>query len=417
MNSLVVISSYPKQKSIHGKTTVGVASYAKNTLLAIKHVAPKTTDIKVLAEKLSDDNTHTHQGIEVKRIWKRGTLSIFPRLLKEIVKNHAKTKTVVVEFELSMFGSMFNLLPFPLFLLILRAMGKKIVFVNHQVIPNITEVGPHINVSDHSLSSIIYNLGLRFFYTGILLISSKVIVFEDLLKNRLSEFGSTRKIKVIPHGVEVFNHLPTKTTARKKLGLSRSDFVIVSFGYLAWYKGTDWLIYAMSELKKTTRGKKPKLILAGGPNPNHNDKKYYTQYIEGIQRAAITNGFTITGFVEQKDIPLYYQAADILVFPYRTFMSASGPLSMAFSFKKPFLLSSPLKGVLAQDDIQKQLGSLRLSENTIVFKPNIQSFKKAIYNFRSKKQIQKKLTTLSSRLSQERNWNVVGHAYYEEIFN
>lgn len=296
-------------------------------------------------------------------------------------------------------------------------MRKKIVFINHQVIPNINEIGPHINISDHSFTSISMNFGLRLFYTSILALSSKIIVFEDVLKSRFAAFGNTRKIKVIPHGVESFNKLPTKSQSRKTLSIPKSEFVIVCFGYIAWYKGTDWLINAMSEFQKNTRGKKIKLIVAGGPNPYHMNKNYYSNYIENLSREAKKNGVTITGFVPQSSIPLYYQAADVIILPYRTFMSASGPLSIAFSFKKPFLLALPLKGVLSQSDIHNLMGDLRISQNSLLFKPTTQDFKRVLFNLKNKKQLTKKIQLLSSRLSQMRNWDVVGARYYEELIN
>lgn len=417
MNSLLVISSYPHKKTVHGRTTVGVASYAKNTFLAIKNIAPKSTKITILAEKLKDDKDHSHQGIEVKRIWSRESLLAFPKIIKEIVKNYQNTKTVVVELELAMFGSLVYLLPLPLFLLTLRILRKKVILVNHQVLPTIEEIAPHINIEGQSFKAMFLSVGLKIFYTLMMLLSHKVIVFEEVLKQKLSHFGNSKKISVIPHGVENFESKLSKVAARKKLGIKRQEFVVVSFGYLAWYKGTDWLVHTIAEIKKSKRnlGKNITLILAGGPNPNHLDKEYYSKYLASITKEAEKNGIQITGFVPQVNIPTYYKAADVIVLPYRTYMSSSGPLSMAFSFKKPFLLANNLSGVLHQKDVQELLHEYKIPEQSIIFKEDL-DLVKALDKIRKNANLRNRLAKLSAGLAKKRDWKLVGRSYYDEIF-
>ncbi len=418
MNKALVLTSYPKKRTIHGKTTVGVASYAKNTLLAIKKNAYKKVGLTVLAEELSDDTGYTHDGIEVKRIWRRDSFRTFPRLILEIVKHHRDEKTLVIEFELAMFGAIIYLLPFPLFLLIIRLLGKKVIFVSHQVVPSVGEIAPHINVERHSLKAQVFNLGLALFYKSVLLLSNKVIVFEEGLKQKLSSYGDTKKIIVIPHGVEHFNNTITPASARKRLNIKSNQFVVVSFGYLAWYKGTDWLIHAISEIKNTKKklSKDITLILAGGPNPNHSDKAYYQRYLKNLTKEAELNGITITGFVPQNDIPLYYKAADVIVFPYRTYMSASGPLSIAFSFKKPFLLAQSLSGVLHQKDVQETLDQLKINETTLLFKDAGSELADILTKIKKNTKLRAKLSKLSSELAKKRDWSLIGRSYYEELF-
>jgi len=417
MEKLLVISSYPEKNLTHGKATVGVASYAKNTLNAIKDIAGKKTDIIVLAEKLQNDKNHTQNGVKVKRIWKRGTFNIFPVLLKTILTHHKDTKHVLVELELAMFGSLLYLLPLPAFLLILRLFGKNVIVVCHQVIPNITQIGPHININGESLKTTFINIAIRGFYFALLLLSSKIIVFEDALKTKLSKFGSPKKIKVISHGVETFTNIPTKSAARKRLGIRKDEFVAVSFGYIAWYKGSDWIVNAISEINNKSRGRKVSLILAGGENPNHLDKKYYIKYLRTLTQKASENNIRITGYVPQKDIAYYYQAADVILFPYKTFMSASGPLSLALSFSKPFLISPRLKPALSTKDIQNGLRIRKLSEDEISFKDFNGDFSKKIKRINKDIRLRKKLSLLSSDIQKERRWSTIGGKYYEEIFN
>lgn len=421
---ITIITSFPPKGAIHGEDLAGIASYAKNTVRSISRLVlgGKKLSLNVLAEQLNGEENYIEGNIRVKRVWKRNSLTSFPLIFKEIFKNHKNAKTILFEFDLSMFGGLIFLFPFPLFLVALKLLNKKIIFVLHQVVPNMEEVTPHVNLSHKSFNTSLLNGLLSLFYSFLLLLSSKIIVFEEDLRVRLTESAFKKqkgKIVVIPHGVEEFKRIPTKERARKKLGLPRGAFVILSFGFLAWYKGTDWLIHAIDEVKTKRRLKSRdiQLVLAGGPNPNHEDKEYYQKYIKGIIRECRKAGFTLTGFVPEKDIPLYFKACDLVVLPYRTFMSSSGPLSITFSFKKPFLLSPKLRGVLSSSDIKELLRTLNLKEEDLVFQDFEEDFERKILKLRRHPKLLSKMVKLATGLGQKRSWDVIGKKYYEELLN
>lgn len=420
--TILAITSFPPKGRIHADYAVGVASYAKNTLRAIQHATQSKgkLSLAVIAERLDGGQDYTEGKIKVKRVWERSSFTAFPRMLNEIFKNYKNTKTILFEFELSMFGGFIYLLPLPIFLLALKLLNKKIIFVCHQVVSDMGEIAPHINLDQKSFKTGILNGLLKLFYSFILLITSRVIVFEEDLKDRLSQFGNSRKIVVIPHGVQEFRRIPNKEDSRKKLGIGRNAFVILSFGFLAWYKGTDWLIHAINHVKKNKKLKSEniQLVLAGGPNPNHEDKEYYRRYIKNIMNECQRNGIILTGFVEERDIPAYFKACDLVVLPYRTFMSSSGPLSIAFSFKKPFLLSPPLRGILESEDIQSVLSDLRLREEDLLFHDFFgQDFEKKLIKLTRSATLRRRLTRFSSEAKKARSWEVIGKKYYEELIN
>ncbi len=421
IEKILAITSFPPRGRIHSDKVVGIASYAKNTLTSIgKTIAPaKKVHFEVMAEKLTDETNYKEGKINVKRVWSRNNFGIFPNLILEILKNQRDTKTILIEFELSMFGTLPYLLPFPLFLLFLKLLGKKIIFVCHQVIPDMQEIAPHMNLSHNTFKTELMNWAIGMFYTYVLLVCTKVIVFEEDLKERLTEFGSAWKIVVIPHGVEEFKNAPTREEARKKLKIKNSDFVVMSFGFLAWYKGTDWLIHAINSAKKkgSIPGHEIKLVLAGGPNPNHTDKEYYKRYIKGISKACSENGFILTGFVPERSIPLYFKAADLIVLPYRTFMSASGPLSITFSFNKPFLLSPKLAGVLESEDFKALLKRLKIKSEDLIFQNFNGDLAKKVNKLRRSPALRVKMASFSREARKMRSWDKIGQRYYEEIVN
>ena len=311
-----------------------------------------------------------------------------------------------------MFGNTFHILPFPLLLLILRLCGKKITIVNHQVIQDINELSGHINLKGKILPFLL-NFLITNFYRLMLLLSSKVVVFDEVLKTGLSAYGNKNKITVIPHGVENFSCKPlTKEEAKQRLKIPADDFVILAFGFIAWYKGTDWLI---NEFKKMNPNNKIKLIVAGGPNPNHLGKKYYKDYLDKIKTDCKKYNILLTGFVKEEDIPLYFQACDVAVLPYRTLMSASGPLSIALSFKKAFLVSDKLAGIFETGDIKQQLKSQGFDKNNLIFNFD-ESFMEKVEYLEKNSDVIKKLEELSGQLAKLRAWDRIGVYYYEEIF-
>jgi len=417
--NLLVITSYPPKSEVHGKGVVGIASYAKNTLTSL-FKQDKNLKISVLAEKLKKNEFHEYadDGISVARVWKRGSFLTFPILLKETLKRKNNSQKILIEFELSMFGGIFTLLPFPFFLFILKILGKKTHIVLHQVVMNMDEIGPHLNIAQKSLKASLYSYGMRFFYKLLILLSHEIIVFEEKLKDDLQKIGKNSKIAVIPHGVEVNQSTLSQSKARKELNIPESSFVIVVFGFLAWYKGSDFIVQTIADLKKSeSKLKNIHLIMAGGPNPNHMSKDFYVEYIQSIEKTAKENGITITGFVEETKINQYYQASDLIVLPYRIFMSSSGPLSLAFTYNKPVIFSESIRPYFKSVDINDALNQLRITEDDLIFKLTPESLSSLLQSFTENKEILDKLTRFSTLIGKKRSWNMITKLYYEKLFN
>ncbi|MBI2029597.1 glycosyltransferase [Candidatus Gottesmanbacteria bacterium] len=414
MLPLLIISSYPAKGYTHGKGTVGIASYAKNTLLGIKSAAKKEAndlEITVLAEKLGDTpSQYIENNINVNRSWKRNSIFSYINLMWETVKRPSYN-TVLFEFELAMFGGALSLIPLPFFLLILKILGKKVFLVSHQVVVDINSMANHVGIKPKGFKTKILNYFIGLFYRLTLATAFKVIVFEEYLKNELGRFGDKDKILVIPHGVEEFKSKITYTQARKQLGI-RNEFAILYFGFIAWYKGTDWIV---EEVLKN-KGKNIKLIIAGGANPNHADKKFYLDYIKSIQdKAKNSNGkIEVTGFVNEADISKYFIVSDIVALPYRTFMSSSGPLSIALSFNKPFIVSDKLEGIFQNQDMKLALKSARLKKEDFIFNFSDKGFIKDLLQKYTKSI--KRIQIFADEIKTQRSFEKIGRIYLENIY-
>lgn len=415
LKNLLVIASFPEKGEIHGAKVVGGATYTKNTLLALLKSFPQLS-ITVLAEKFSPQkNSYLDKEIHVARVWQRNSFLSFFTLFWEILSHHQKTKKILIEFELSMFGGIPYLLPFPFFLSALRLFGKEVHMVLHQVVLDVNDIHGHINVKPHSVKAKLYSILISTLYTILVLLSTNVIVFEKIFADRLSSIAGKKRLTIIPHGVEHFEKAITQKDAKTQLSLPTDTFVLVVFGFLAWYKGSDWIVSAFKKLQEKDSGKKFHLVLAGGPNPNHLEKDFYVSYIKSLEKADNGSTIHVTGFVPEEKIALYYEASDLVVLPYRTLMSSSGPLSLAYSFNKPFLLSNTLKDILGTQDVDKTLSELSLKKSDFLFTTEDDFIEKVTILAQDQAQL-KKMTTFTHHIAERRSWKSIAQEYYETLF-
>ncbi len=387
---LLVISSYPEKGLTHGKKTVGVASYSKNTLLALKKAKPDLK-IVVLAEKFGKQEIYEEKGISIKRVWQRNNFFSVFKLLRQIFTN--RFVPTLICFEGFMFGSFLFSGLFLTGLFLLRIIGVKPVLVLHQVVED-------FNLIEKNKIKAFFLNKINFLFKELVLASSdKVIVFEQYFKKIL---GNSKKAIFIPHAVEEIEMIK-KEKAHKQFGFGSEKFHALYFGFLSPYKGVDLLV------KNWPNTNDNKLILAGDGNPNHLKEKAYADFVKKIKSIAKKKGIITTGFVAEEKIAPLFCAADLVLLPYQVFFSSSGPLSLAFAYQKPFLLSESLKNYLASDDFKKALEKTNLSYQEILFDPNSKNdLENKIANVKKKK---KQFENLSRFLKESRSWSKIAKDY------
>jgi len=91
-------------------------------------------------------------------------------------------------------------------------------------------------------------------------------------------------------------------------------------------------------------------------------------YVRDLEKLMTERQVIQTGFVPEEKVPAYFSATDVLVLPYTTFMSSSGPLSLALSYELPVLLSEELKPYGKTKDIANALKESDLLLSDITFK-------------------------------------------------
>jgi glycosyltransferase involved in cell wall biosynthesis len=319
-----IVTIYPPPLLIHGRNG-GVASYSKNLVLSLLNYC----SVVVFAEKLLNSKNNYRDGVPIYRCWTKGVSYPF-QIFRSILKN--KVDLVHIQYETYLFGGMASALTFPLLVALIRLLRKPIVVTMHGVLS--------LSKMNKSLVKLV------------VLLSTKIIVHEKTLMNILTdEYRCDHlKINVINHGIEQPEVIINSDKAKKKLSI-QSKKVILFFGYLTGYKNLDLLIDSARFLKTDDW----LILIAGGMHPRLTKDSNYINYISELREKAARiseKSILFKGFVNEEEISLYFSAADLVIFPYNICISSSGPLSLAASFGKPFLVSDAFREVINFDDVR-----------------------------------------------------------------
>lgn len=146
---------------------------------------------------------------------------------------------------------------------------------------------------------------------------------------------------------KVFNTSEISTSeARKQLNI-KDENVILFFGFVREYKGLDYLLQALPKVKDQLP---IKLIIAG---EFWNNKKIYTDLINQL---SLENSISIyDNYIPNEDIPLYFNAADLVILPYVS-VTGSALVQLAYGFNKPVVVSDI--GALSQVVLHNKTGFL-----------------------------------------------------------
>ncbi|MDD2665871.1 MAG: glycosyltransferase [Methanocellales archaeon] len=137
---------------------------------------------------------------------------------------------------------------------------------------------------------------------------------------------------IIPHGL--YNHYKPIDKEKAKSALKiKEKFVILHFGLIRKYKGIPYLIDAFERMPEDVAEQSRLLIIGelweGGE-----------EVVQRVETSKLRDKIIlIPKYVSDDDIPLYFSAADVIVFPYLR-ASQSGAAHIAMCFKKPIITSA-----------------------------------------------------------------------------
>lgn len=146
-------------------------------------------------------------------------------------------------------------------------------------------------------------------------------------------------ISVIPHG-PLFESADYRSSrdARTTLKLPQDRPIVLWQGVMASYKGLDLLLQAWKDSVPRWRNRStamPLLVIAGtGSSEVEAEVRAAAASLSDTLRADIH-------YIPTSRLPSYYQAADLLVYPYRS-ITTSGALLTGLCYRKPIIASDLL---------------------------------------------------------------------------
>ena len=142
---------------------------------------------------------------------------------------------------------------------------------------------------------------------------------SDDLETLVSTIGN---IDIIPCGTDVSTFRPiSKSEARKQLGISAKEKVVLYVGRFDKRKGIETLIRATGELRtQLEQGEEIdpqqlKLLVVGGSDPNEADGVERRRIEEIVDELDLIANTDFVGMVGHDRLALYYTAADVCVIP------------------------------------------------------------------------------------------------------
>jgi glycosyltransferase involved in cell wall biosynthesis len=143
--------------------------------------------------------------------------------------------------------------------------------------------------------------------------ADRIITVSNATKDYVLSLGvKPEKIKVLHNGVDLIKFRPLddkREEIRRKLGISKEAIVVLTVRRLVYKNGIDTLIDGATIVVK----KNPSIVfLVVGKGPDSDNVKMR------IKQLGIERNFKLAGFVDDNDLPFYYNAADFFVLPSKS---------------------------------------------------------------------------------------------------
>ena len=160
--------------------------------------------------------------------------------------------------------------------------------------------------------------------------SSDLVIVHSLSnkKQLMEQFNyDEKKIVVIHHGVDTKYKKFSRDVCCSELNIPNDNIpFLLFFGMIREQKGLDILIKAINKVNSPC-----KLIIAGAMPHGESFQKYKTLMED--ERKFICQ----IGFIEENKLDYLFQMANVVVFPYKYFLSQSGVFMECLKYGKPVI--------------------------------------------------------------------------------
>ncbi len=225
-----------------------------------------------------------------------------------------------------------SLLNARLHLWLLQALGITLVWTVHNAVPHEPETADDVAVSRRLARD-----------------AARKIVHSATTIEALAAIGAdAERITVIPHGAYTTSYREAgRAEAREALRLPGDARIALFFGQIRPYKGLDDLFPAWDAAAAGAPGASPPLLLVAGKCDDEADRARLQREV------SERRGRFDQGYASEDEVPLYFAAADVVVFPFRR-VTTSGSAVLALSLGRPIV--APRIGALR--DLPQDVGFL-----------------------------------------------------------
>ncbi len=405
----LVVSSWPDRHA--GKEAYhGDAAFTRESLKTL--VKTKGMRFVVLAETNHNNSPELLENgnILVLRVFDHGKFHLYPTILFWLAK-FPEIRDVMVHSNFTYSGIKHFIALIP-FLALIKSTGRTVTHVAHNVMDSLDFLATQLNITNPmTIDSL--NAGVKLYNRLLGIIVDHLVVLDASGYKILSKYIPKEKLIYSPHWVKPRTTGWSKTEAKKSLGIATSKKVILCFGFISWYKGSDRLVNLFKALKNNVSYE---LVFAGGMAPSMAQQEHYKNFYDRFTRSIHTHSnIRVTGFIPDTEIGKYFASSDIVILPYRGLMGGSGALSWAIGYNKPFLLSTDMRSIWSNPDFKATQGKAHLTKEHIMFAPTVQGFQSAIKRIGSMSYM-KKLKLFSTTLRSERNIEQIMNTLYTRIY-
>ena len=304
--SNLMVSTYPPDRD-------GIASYTRRLVEAL-------SKLRISVRVLSNGGE-----------WKRDSLSYVPSLFRKI----GSSAVTLVHFQLSyfMFGNEYYTGLFPLLLLGLKVMKKKMIVTFHDVVPLANLTNEFMKGYTNPRFLTLKRWALIMFTKFVCSLADTVIVHDNLARIVLAkDYGITpEKLAVIPHGIDR-NCYPSKQE------VCFHERTITYFGLVRKGKGLENLVRAWPMVREKIDAT---LLIIGGRHP-HLEDDCYERVVALIEDLRLDSSVRLCGYVPSELLPSYFMNTSAFVFPFDEWgdvVASSGALSVVAPYGKPLVVT------------------------------------------------------------------------------
>lgn len=404
----LVVSQWPED---NGNIYHGVAVFAKETILTLAR--NRGMRFVVLADTGIDNTPRIlcRGRVLVLRVFDHKHPTLYPTILTWL-SQFPSIGDVTIHSEFGSYSGMKHFVLLIPFLLLIRLTGRQVIFFAHNVVTTLEYLAGQLGIDDPLIRTLL-TIGVTLYNRLLGVVAHDIVCLDSQSVETLKKASLAATIHYLPHWVKSHNVSVGKYTARKHFGIPIKTKVVLAFGFVSWYKGTDILANLFAKM----RGKNSVHVLfAGGKHVNIEHTGSYQRFYNGV--TSVISGspnMTITGFLPEKEVSLAFAAADLVVFPYRGLMGGSGALAYAIGHGKPLLVSTKMATLFDNPDIAETIASENLTKEFFLFMLNTTGRKKIVSVLGD----DARLTTLarvSKAIAAKRDITVVCRNLYNEIY-